>query len=59
MDPKAGRIHGLTAGAAGKTVQSFTYDPQRNPLLRAQFMDGVGPDRTTSFTYDLLDRLVW
>jgi RHS repeat-associated protein len=58
LDANAVRIHGLTAKPTDKTVQTFTYDPQRNPESRTQKMDGVGPDRKTSYVYDLLDRLV-
>ncbi|MFN7812271.1 MAG: hypothetical protein ACK5SI_06360, partial [Planctomycetia bacterium] len=58
LDPDITRIHDLTAKPTDKTVQTFTYDAQRNPESRTQKMDGVGPDRTTSYGYDLLDRLV-
>jgi len=58
LDSKAERIHGLTAKASDETVQTFTYDAQRNPESATQKMDGEGPDRKTSYVYDLLDRLV-
>ncbi|MFN7811325.1 MAG: hypothetical protein ACK5SI_01525, partial [Planctomycetia bacterium] len=58
LDSTPGRVNGLTALPTDKTVQTFTYDAQRNPESRTQKMDGVGPDRTTSYGYDLLDRLV-
>ncbi|MFN7813156.1 MAG: hypothetical protein ACK5SI_10910, partial [Planctomycetia bacterium] len=58
LDFTPGRIHDLAGKDTDKTVQTFTYDAQRNPESRTQKMDGVGPDRTTSYGYDLLDRLV-
>ncbi len=58
LDTTPGRVNGLTVKPTDKTVQTFTYDPQRNPESRTQKMDGVGPDRKTSYVYDLLDRLV-
>lgn len=51
-------VSGLTVKPTDKTVQTFTYDPQRNPESRTQKMDGVGPDRKKSYVYDLLNRLV-
>ena len=58
LDTTPGRVNGLTVKPTDKTVQTFTYDPQRNPESRTQKMDGVGPDRKKSYVYDLLNRLV-
>jgi RHS repeat-associated protein len=58
LDSTPGRVNGLIALPTDKTVQTFTYDAQRNPESATQKMDGVGPDRKTSYVYDLLDRLV-